>query len=740
MSDLDRQGWFSDAIRGLFAKLDSFVYSLISGLYQIFYYVATATIIEGETVRNFYSRVQLILGVIIMFKVAISLFNGIMNPDSLNDNKNGFSSIIKRIVMVLIMLVLMVPLNIPNVGSEDSYDNNSQESWNARMNNNGILFGTLFEIQSRLLSQNTISKLILGDNDNDEEYSLDGSYSGYQLSSIILKSFVTPNVLVDGLDPEDDKNRVCSADALSSQYDDDSYADIYDQYESTMIPSNVLSMVNVSCSPEESIGQKIGTVLGTIAGGAGGAVIGGPIGLLIGAFGANTAADAIVDYQNGAYYAFSYSYIFSTLIGVLVVILLVSFTVDAAIRVFKLAILKLIAPVPILSYIDPKTESTFQNWLKMIGTTFADLFIRLGILNLIIFFIKELDSNGFGLHLDDATGIVPIFAKLFIILGLLMFAKAAPKFIADSLGIKDTGKFKLFGGLGRLQATGSMLAGTVGSAATNWRAFRQEQPKREDVLQHPIAARASNFFRRGVGAAGSALLGGAGGLITGANALSGADSDFNKNVVRAQQNRNAQRASHSTMIGRFIDRQAQLWTGQSLADRDKQALDANIKAKEAIGNFKKRAQEEARKNSNITGSVNIQGPNGTTRSVVANYEKLIAAMGAKDSSGNFTYNGGQYNVSDFDTNVLNELLKSQTNTYLSNPNNAKSVEADFKALQSAVNSSSFARDVSSYITNASTAFDNSGTLMGKAAGAVADYQYDMTHVKHMANKQANDSK
>ena len=55
MSDLDRQGWFSDAIRGLFAKLDSFVYSLISGLYQIFYYVATATIIEGETVRNFYS-------------------------------------------------------------------------------------------------------------------------------------------------------------------------------------------------------------------------------------------------------------------------------------------------------------------------------------------------------------------------------------------------------------------------------------------------------------------------------------------------------------------------------------------------------------------------------------------------------------------------------------------------------------------------------------------------------------
>ena len=441
----------------------------------------------------------------------------------------------------------------------------------------------------------------------------------------------------------------------------------------------------------------------------------------------------------GERYAYNYLFGFSTIVGILFVIIIVSFTVDAAIRVFKLAILRLIAPIPIISYIDPKTESTFQNWVKILGKTFADLFVRLAIINFVIFFIREFGTNSLGVTVAG-NGLVGVFSKIFIYLGLLMFAKEAPKFIADSLGIKDTGKFKLFGGLGRLHATGSMLAGTVGSAATNWRAFRQEQPKREDVLQHPIAARASNFFRRGVGAAGSALIGGAGGLITGANALSGAESDFNKNVVRAQQNRNAQRASHSTMIGRFNDRQAQLWTGQSLADRDKQALDANIKAKEAIGNFKKRAQEEARKNSNITGSVNIQGPNGTTRSVVANYEKLIAAMGAKDSSGNFTYNGGQYNVSDFDTNVLNELLKSQTNTYLSNPNNAKSVEADFKALQSAVNSSSFARDVSSYITNASTAFDNSGTLMGKAAGAVADYQYDMTHVKHMANKQANDSK
>lgn len=711
MVDNTERGIILDGFRSIIAGLDRAVYNLLSVIYEIFFNVATANIISGQTVKTFYSRVQLILGVVIMFKVAISLFNGIMNPDSLNDGKNGFSSIIKRVVMVLIMFVLMVPLNIPNAGNSDDYTSNSQSSWNARMNENGILFGTLYEVQSRLLSQNIVSKLILGtdysaSNDEDDDPNSVSNFANdtlhlnvneteyekaaRQLSSIVLRCFVTINLESEYGDPAEDDDRMCKESDLENY--DKSY-DVYEYDDSTA--SEILAEINQKCDIQTGLG--------------------------------------------GERYAYNYLFGFSTIVGILFVIIIVSFTVDAAIRVFKLAILRLIAPIPIISYIDPKTESTFQNWVKILGKTFADLFVRLAIINFVIFFIREFGTNGLGVTVVG-NGLVGVFSKIFIYLGLLMFAKEAPKFIADSLGIKDTGKFKLFGGLGRLHATGSMLAGTVGSAATNWRAFRQEQPKREDVLQHPIAARASNFFRRGVGAAGSALIGGAGGLITGANALSGAESDFNKNVVRAQQNRNAQRASHSTMIGRFNDRQAQLWTGQSLADRDKQALDANIKAKEAIGNFKKRAQEEARKNSNITGSVNIQGPNGTTRSVVANYEKLIAAMGAKDSSGNFTYNGGQYNVSDFDTNVLNELLKSQTNTYLSNPNNAKSVEADFKALQSAVNSSSFARDVSSYITNASTAFDNSGTLMGKAAGAVADYQYDMTHVKHMANKQANDSK
>ena len=72
----------------------------------------------------------------------------------MTDAKGGFSKIVTRIVTALIMLILIVPLNIPEEAITDG-------SYEAQLNNNGILFGTMYEFQSRILSQNTLAKLIL---------------------------------------------------------------------------------------------------------------------------------------------------------------------------------------------------------------------------------------------------------------------------------------------------------------------------------------------------------------------------------------------------------------------------------------------------------------------------------------------------------------------------------------------------------------------------------------------------
>lgn len=499
MSDIDTVGFFTSSFRALFAKVDLFIYNLIAGLYQIFLSVANADIISPQTMKDFYGRVQLILGIIIMFKVAMSLFNGIMNPNSLRNEKTGVSSMIKRIVVVLVMLLLLIPLNIPSSDTVDISNNdetgNSQKSWNARMNYNGILFGTLFELQDRILDQNTISRLLLGNDNSNEDSSNDNeTETGYELANLILKCFVNINVLTDGIDPSDDDNRVCS-ETLS-----DEISDAYDYYEFNNIsPTVILSRVNLTCSiDDETWGQKIGKFASTLAGGVVGGVAAGPIGAIVGAFGANKAANAVVSYQNGEYYAFYYAYIFSTVVGVFVALIIISFTIDVAIRVFKLAILKLIAPVPIISYIDPKTEGAFHNWLKTLGLTYANVFVRLTIINFVIFFIKEFAQNGTGVRVTGDYGVVRIFSNLFVYLGLLMFAKEAPKFIFDTLGIKKTQG--LFSGL-------AGLAGGISSARNAFRAAYTADKENKGKDENSKFNRAKQLMAgivSGVGGAGSA--------------------------------------------------------------------------------------------------------------------------------------------------------------------------------------------------------------------------------------------
>ena len=115
MTDYMPKNTIYDIIRAIFATLDRVVYSLMTILYEIFFTVATSDILGGEMIRNIYYRVQLILGVFMVFKLAVSILQGIVNPDLAYDKKGkGMSTIIIRIIVSLIMLVLIAPINIPS--------------------------------------------------------------------------------------------------------------------------------------------------------------------------------------------------------------------------------------------------------------------------------------------------------------------------------------------------------------------------------------------------------------------------------------------------------------------------------------------------------------------------------------------------------------------------------------------------------------------------------------------------
>lgn len=177
--------------------------------------------------------------------------------------------------------------------------------------------------------------------------------------------------------------------------------------------------------------------------------------------------------KDGKDYAVNYMFIVSTVAGIFTGWIFLMFCFDIAIRTVKLGFLQLISPIPIISYIDPKSSQNgmFNKWIKEVGKTFIDLFVRLGA----VYFAIALISSLIG---KSDLGTSNSFAKVFIILGILLFAKQLPKLLGDLLGIKLDMNFNL-NPMSRLRETPIIgaatagLAGAAGGAYAGWKAGRE---------------------------------------------------------------------------------------------------------------------------------------------------------------------------------------------------------------------------------------------------------------------------
>lgn len=136
-------------------------------------------------------------------------------------------------------------------------------------------------------------------------------------------------------------------------------------------------------------------------------------------------------------YVVDYTFFLSTAIGVVIALIFLSFCFDIAVRTIKLQFLELIAPVPIISYIDPDSSKNgmFKKWIKEVFSTWLSLFMRLATIDFAIYII--------GMIADVDLGGNNLWLKLLIIIGALIFAKQLPKMLEDILGIKMSGKFTL---------------------------------------------------------------------------------------------------------------------------------------------------------------------------------------------------------------------------------------------------------------------------------------------------------
>jgi len=152
----------------------------------------------------------------------------------------------------------------------------------------------------------------------------------------------------------------------------------------------------------------------------------------------------LVNASSGDMYIMNYTIIVSTAVGVVTLLILIGFAMDVGLRVIKLSFLQLIAPIPIVSYVDPSSHKNgmFIKWLKEVGATWVSVFVRLFALFFAIRVIQELGEGQLTTiyGTDEDPGFL---INVFLIIGALMFAKQLPKLISDITGIKLDGGFNL---------------------------------------------------------------------------------------------------------------------------------------------------------------------------------------------------------------------------------------------------------------------------------------------------------
>ena len=346
-------------------------------------------------------------------------------------------------------------------------------------------------------------------------------------------------------------------------------------------------------------------------------------------------------------YKYKYTPLLGTVIAIVMAIILIGICIDVAIRAFKLVILRMLAPIPIISYMDPKSakDGAFASWSKTLVSVWLELFLKIGVLFLVLALIDLIileDNITWG---TIENGPRKVMIQAVVIVGLLFFAKEAPDFVRKILGIKgDKGSGGFFSGLGKIGAAAAIGAGTIGSAVASGRASWMADTANNK--KHHLG----NVVKNGV----AGLFGAGTGLMTGAGAALGAKDHARQKAVEAMNKRNANAiamgAAGSTFLGRTAASGVRLFTGDSAAGKGKRhigALDDFNKSLGAVG------------------------------------DRIKGEMVKADwTEGEFVKNSGLYfNYKEFDANMQAAATRGDSSFYVTNRRTGQSVEVSMEAAQ-----------------------------------------------------------
>lgn len=415
--------WFFELIRKFFFSLDRIIYNFIPSVYDLLISIARTSVLTQADIIKMAERIYSLLAIFMVFKVTLSLITYVVNPDDFSDKSKGLSKLGTNIIISLSLLVLTP-----------------------------YIFRYAYQLQSIILKDNSLATLIFGKNENGDNFL---NSAGEEMAYIAITPFFLPDTSIPQqincirlITVEEDGSSHFNSDCSGL---DENYNKLSSGTDRTMV---ALTEDNDEFDETALKNYVLGVEKRN--------------------FKMMFRKEILVAQDGDKNFVIEYKYILSTIVGVVIILLLINFCMDVALRSIKLAFLQLIAPIPILSYVDPKSgkDGLFKKWYQMCFKTFASLFVRLLALYFALYIIWMV-ADGKMVDIIDGSYQTNLLIKIFIIIGALMFAKQLPK-ILEGLGIKLDGDGKFFlnpfkkfeeqalGGKRVTGALGGMAAGAVG--------------------------------------------------------------------------------------------------------------------------------------------------------------------------------------------------------------------------------------------------------------------------------------
>ena len=417
--------------RSLMFFFDNIIYGLIPTIYKLFIYLSELNLYSNEEGNPLYQLIQhiyVLLGIFMLFKVSFSLLQYIVDPNAFRDSSKGMGKLVTNVIVALVLLVA-VP----------------------------YIFNVASELQRIVIQENVIGQLILGTsasgtvqaNDEGNVTSVDTAKAEEMAKDLQFMLYGAFYNVSDSISACSETSGVLGSIDVASN-------------------DSCLNFLNEGIAGEENAAANDVNLYSffkhTPTGGEGENCNG------------NVCDErdfsdfgALLWWKDNGNYVIDYLPFISSAVGVYVVFLLISFSVDIAVRAIKLCFLQMLAPIAIVSYIDPKesiSDGKLRRWVNESASTYFSLFLRLATIFFVMLLVEIISSsvlsNGgesyIGAQIDDPA--YSIWIYLFLVIGAFMFAKQVPKMLDKIFKIENSGNLNL--NPFKNEGFGALAGGTVG--------------------------------------------------------------------------------------------------------------------------------------------------------------------------------------------------------------------------------------------------------------------------------------